>query len=191
MIFTKNYNEDYFIMTNILDSIDFYSGSDRRRMMTNSNIKHPSKSEGGSMLYGVTWRGYLNKERTRTKIADGVYCTKIRDDHPDLDEVFKEFASIYFPQFEWGQVQMNKNYPCPPHLDSSNVGESILCTFGEYTGGETCRFIDNKIIKHCERKPLQFDGSSILHWVQPFKGTRYSLVFFHNKTSRCYNKNLI
>ena len=119
MIFTKNYNEDYFIMTNILDSIDFYSGSDRRRMMTENGIKHPH------------------------------------------------------------------------NLDSSNVGESMLCTFGDYTGGETCRFIDNKIIKQSEREPLKFNGSKILHWVQPFKGTRYSLVFFHNKTSRHHNKNLI
>ena len=190
-IFTKNYNEDYFIMTNILDSIDFYSGSDRRRMMTENGVKHPHKNDGGSMLYGLTWRGFLTKEKNRTKIAEGVYCTKITDIEPDLDEVFKEFASIYFPDFEFGQVQMNKNFPCPPHLDSSNVGESMLCTFGDYTGGASCRFIENKIVKQIEREPLIFNGSNILHWVEPFKGIRYSLVFFHNKTSRHYKNNIV
>ena len=159
-IFTKNYNEDYFIMTNILDSIDFYSGSDRRRMMTENGVKHPPKNDGGSMLYGLTWRGFLTKEKNRTKIAEGVYCTKITDIEPDLAEVFKEFASIYFPDFDWGQVQMNKNFPCPPHLDSSNVGESMLCTFGDYTGGASCRFIENKIVKQIEREPLKFNGSN-------------------------------
>ena len=86
---------------------------------------------------------------------------------------------------------MNKNFPCPPHLDSSNVGESMLCTFGDYTGGASCRFIENKIVKQIEREPLKFNGSNILHWVEPFKGIRYSLVFFHNKTSRHYKNNIV
>ena len=105
--FTGDKNSDYSIMTTILDNIEFYSGTDRRDMMRKNGIKHPK--EGGSMLYGTTWKGYLSPTKSRTKVADGVYTTKVYDENPELDGIFKEYASLYFPEFEWGQVQMNKN----------------------------------------------------------------------------------
>ena len=80
---------------------------------------------------------------------------------------------------------MNKNYPCPPHFDSKNVGTSCMVAFGDYKGGDTCLFDaeENKINKYDAReRPMIFNGSKTLHWVEPIKGnkTRYSLVFFNN-----------
>tara|TARA_R110001632_G_scaffold44657_1_gene113464 strand:+ start:316 stop:900 length:585 start_codon:yes stop_codon:yes gene_type:complete len=186
-IFTGEKEADYFIMSDILDNIEFYSGTDRRKMMTKNNLKHPR--DGGSMLYGYTWKSYMSPTKSRTKVCDGVCKTKIMDAHPELQDIFKEYAQLYFPEFEYGQVQMNKNFPCPPHRDSANMGESVLCTFGDYIGGLTCIDIDNTIIKKDTRgHPSKFDGSKYLHWVETFKGTRYSLVFFHNRTSRIAQK---
>ena len=190
MIFTGEKEADYFIMTSILDNIEFYSGTERRNMMRKNGIKHPSKGEGGSMLYGYTWKGYLSPTKNRTKVIDGVYSTKIRDDYPELQEIFNEYSSIYFPDFEWGQVQMNKNFICPPHRDSANIGESVLCAFGDFKGGLTCVDIESKIKKYDgEIEPVIFNGSKYLHWVESFTGTRYTLVFFHNTSSRKILKN--
>tara|TARA_R110000765_G_scaffold79757_1_gene156823 strand:- start:1475 stop:2050 length:576 start_codon:yes stop_codon:yes gene_type:complete len=181
--FTGDKNSDYSIMTTILDNIEFYSGTDRRDMMRKNGIKHPK--EGGSMLYGTTWKGYLSPTKSRTKVADGVYTTKVYDENPELDGIFKEYASLYFPEFEWGQVQMNKNFICPPHRDSSNIGESVLCAFGDFKGGLTCVDLESKIRKYdSEIGPVRFNGSKYLHWVENFTGTRYTLVFFHNNSSR-------
>ena len=181
--FTGDKNSDYSIMTTILDNIEFYSGTDRRDMMRKNGIKHPK--EGGSMLYGTTWKGYLSPTKSRTKVADGVYTTKVYDENPELDGIFKEYASLYFPEFEWGQVQMNKNFICPPHRDSSNIGESVLCAFGDFKGGLTCVDLESKIRKYdSEIGPVRFNGSKYLHWVESFTGTRYTLVFFHNNSSR-------
>ncbi len=182
-IFTGDKLQDYTIMTTILETIDFYSGTERKQMMKKNGIKHPK--EGGSMLYGYTWKGYLSPTKQRTKVIEGVYSTKVRDDHPELEGVFKEYASLYFPDFKWGQVQMNKNFLCPPHRDSANIGESVLCAFGDFQGGLTCVDMDGKIVKHDgDINPVRFNGSKYLHWVENFTGTRYTLVFFHNRSSR-------
>ena len=180
MYFIGDWISDNVIMTSILDEIDFYSGTERKLM-----IKVPEKV-GGSMLYGTTWRGYLSPTKNRTKDEEtGLYKTKVYDLHPELKDVFKEFAELYFPEFVYTQVQMNKNFPCPPHKDKKNIGESVLCCFGNFTGGETCLYIDDKIVKiNSQEQPQRFDGSKILHWVQPYKGTRYSLVFFNNQKQK-------
>tara|TARA_R110002073_G_scaffold150416_3_gene304543 strand:- start:542 stop:1084 length:543 start_codon:yes stop_codon:yes gene_type:complete len=177
LYFTGEWYADNVIMTSMLDEVDFYSGTERKQM-----LKVPFK-EGGSMLYGTTWRGYLSPTKTRTKDPEtGLYRTKVYDLHPELKDVFKEFADLYFPDFEYTQVQMNKNFPCPPHKDKKNIGKSVLCCFGNYTGGDTCLYIDDKIVKiNSQDKPQRFNGSKVLHWVEQYKGTRYSLVFFINR----------
>tara|TARA_R110000824_G_scaffold299691_1_gene487738 strand:+ start:84 stop:650 length:567 start_codon:yes stop_codon:yes gene_type:complete len=186
-MFVGIYDIDCEIMTNILDNIKFYSGTERKKMLKKNKIKHPS--DGGSMLYGTTWRGYLSPTKTRTKdIETGLYKTKIMDQHPELKHIFRTFADFHFKDFEWTQVQMNKNFACGPHFDSTNIGESVLCTFGDFTGGNTAievQVIPEKILSEsCKDKPICFNGSKYKHWVEPWDGTRYSLVFFNNKSSK-------
>ena len=178
---TTTFSGDWFadnaIMTSILDQIDFYSGTERKKMLK------VSPKEGGSMLYGTTWKSYLSPTRSRTLDEDtGLYRTKVYDQHPELKNIFKEFADHHFPHFEYTQVQLNKNFRCPPHVDSKNIGESVLCCFGNFSGGETCLYINEKIVKiNAKEEPQIFNGSKILHWVDQYKGTRYSLVFFNNR----------
>ena len=171
---------DNAIMRSYLDEVKFYSGTERRKMLK------VSPNIGGSMLYGLTWRGYLAPGRTRTpSIYPKLWKTKVMDDYPELEEIFREFGEIHFPAFKWSQTQLNKNFPCPPHKDSTNVGNSILCCFGDYEGGNT-------IIDYGEKTGIQkFNGAKYPHWVEPIKsGTRYSLVFFTN-TSIDRKKNIV
>ena len=141
-MFSGDYEIDNLIMTDILDNIKFYSGSTRRKMLTTNGIKHPK--DGGSMLYGLTWRSYLKPGLNREQDpVSKMYKTKIMVEHPELKEIFDEFKDFHFPDFDYGSVQMNKNFECPRHID----------------------------------------GSKYYHYVEPFEGTRYSLVFFHNRSS--------
>ena len=44
---------------------------------------------------------------------------------------------------------------------------------------------DMLIVKvNANEEPQIFNGSKLLHWVQPYKGTRYSLVFFNNQKKK-------
>ena len=133
-LFTGNWKEDQNIMIKELDKIDFYSGTERKKML----------------------------------------------------KVPKNFASHHLPDFKYTQVQMNKNFPCPPHKDSSNIGESCLCVFGDFPDnqGLTCVKMDNGLTLRIDarQQPEIFNGAKYQHWVEPYdKGTRYSLVFFNNK----------
>tara|TARA_R110002012_G_scaffold5225_1_gene24070 strand:- start:271 stop:858 length:588 start_codon:yes stop_codon:yes gene_type:complete len=180
--FTGDWFADNYIMTTILDNIEFYCGGDRVRMMTKNKMKAVPKSVGGSMLYGLTWRS--RNSDTKTKKLDeetGLYMTKIKEETPELNQIFREFAFYYFPDFKWEQVQMNKNYKCPPHKDSQNIGESVLCCFGDFKGGETVvEYEDKQLVVNASFEPVKFNGSLNKHYVKDFTGTRYSLVFFKN-----------
>ncbi len=176
MYFTGDWLADNYLMTEILSTLEYYSGTERKKMCY-------TPKGTGSMLYGYTWKSYLSPTKNRTpSIYKGLWNTKVKDEYPELDNVFKEFAEIYFPDFQYLQVQMNKNFPCPPHFDSKNIGESILCCFGNYSGGRTYVQYSDKEIKKLDPRqaPCRFNGSQFLHWVEPYKGDRYSLVFYSN-----------
>ena len=99
--------------------------------------------------------------------------------HPDIMGIFKEFMVNHCPEFEFDSVYANKNVESKKHIDSSNTGNSLLVGLGDYTGGETVLYINNREQKFdINNYSLIFDGSKIEHQTLPFKGTRYSLVFF-------------
>lgn len=190
MVFTGDWELDNKIMEIYLDEMDIVSGSDRNKM------HYINKKLGGSALYGVTWKSYITPTRNRPPSLKwkNLYMTKLRVENPQMEKVFEEFAGIYFADFFWSQVQINKNYPAPKHLDSDNVGESYLCCFGKYDGGLTCvdfggmgKYAVCKL--NPREKPINFNGSKFEHWVEPFEGKRYSLVFFNNIKN--YEKKLI
>jgi len=190
MVFSGDWETDNLIMEDLLDIMDIVSGSDRNKM------HYMNKKIGGSALYGVTWKKYITPERNRppSEKWKGLYMTKLMVDNPEMEAIFEEFAKIYFADFFWTQVQINKNFPAPKHLDSMNVGESYLCCFGKYTGGETVvDFGGMGKYAPCNLnprlKPIKFNGSKFEHWVEPFEGKRYSLVFFNNIKN--YEKKLI
>lgn len=100
--------------------------------------------------------------------------------YPYIMELFEEFIDSHYPEFEFNSVYVNKNVKCKKHLDSKNVGESLLVGLGGYMGGETSLYINNKELKlNIQNNSLIFNGSEIEHRSLPFKGTRYSLVFFN------------
>ena len=53
--FKSDWFSDLYILENILDQVEFYSGSERRKMLTHNGYK--KTKESNSMLYGLTWRG--------------------------------------------------------------------------------------------------------------------------------------
>ncbi len=182
--FIDEWESDCLILEGYLSELEYYSGSER----TTGQFKSVKRSTGsGSMLYGVTWKGFLKYNKDGTKIfrekcpKTGLFYTKCRSLYPDLADIFKEFSFLYFPEFEWSQVQLNKNYRCPPHYDSSNIGESILLTLGDFKGGETVvKINDEEIIHDSHNKLIKFNGSKYLHWTTEFEGNRFALVFFTN-----------
>lgn len=94
-------------------------------------------------------------------------------------ETYKEIIKIgEFYKFPHTSIQVNKNLTCPPHKDRSNVGDSLLVSFGQYTGGE---IVIDGVTKSAYHNPQIFNGHNLTHYNLPHIGTKYSLVFFSIK----------
>jgi len=98
-------------------------------------------------------------------------------DRPYLYKLLLDFAEKHIT-CEWNAITVNVNYECKRHLDRGNGGPSTIVGFGDYSGGDL--IIENAgvatawDIKHT---PVTMDFNKHWHWVAPFDGNRYSLVF--------------
>lgn len=101
--------------------------------------------------------------------------------YPHIMPLFKTFMDSHYPLFKFNSVYVNRNTVVKQHLDSKNVGETILVGLGSYTDGKTVLYSEDGSENKFSIKThsLKFNGSKIIHSSEPFEGTRYSLVFFN------------
>lgn len=100
--------------------------------------------------------------------------------YPHIMPLFTKFIESHYPSFKFNSVFVNKNTIAKKHLDSKNVGESLIVGLGPYDNGETTLYTSSGIKKYnIQTRSLIFNGSNTYHKSEPFTGTRYSLVFFN------------
>ena len=181
--FTGDWENDLYILYAYIDCLEFYTGTESKKMNKGDKTK-----DSGRMLYGSTWKRYLTKDKDGNKIYrppdpknPKLALTKVKYQNPILEDVFKEFSDLHFPDFIYDSVQLTKNFQIERHIDSKNVGESVLIALGDYVGGETCIEYEGDVLEvDCRQSPIIFNGSECYHWVKPFiGGDRYSIVFFN------------
>ena len=126
-----------------------------------------SQKDARQTLFGkIKFQGKLQNSKSSLK-------------YTHIMPLFKEFINSHYSDFRFKSVYVNRNTVCKEHLDSKNTGKSLIVGLGKYTGGHTVLYINNKPKKiHIKNNSLIFNGSEILHKSEPFKGIRYSLVFF-------------
>jgi hypothetical protein len=88
--------------------------------------------------------------------------------------LLQELIQRHKPDFEYTTIQVNKNVFCDPHIDKNNVGPSYVIALGDFIGGHLVVEGKEFDIQHKFKK---FNGTKA-HWITPFKGTRYSIVYF-------------
>ena len=105
-----------------------------------------------------------------------VGVSKHSEKFPELTEyIFKFFDKLFC--FDFTSIQVNKNVCAPRHIDSKNVGVSLIISIGDYEGG-------NLIVEGIEYDTRYtahvFNGSTLEHWNSQIKsGTKYSFVLFN------------
>jgi len=93
---------------------------------------------------------------------------------PKLYRRLNKLMKLHKPDFKYTTIQVNKDVFCNPHIDKNNIGPSYGIAMGDFTGGELV--VEGKKF-NINRKFKKFNGT-LGHWITPFKGTRYSLIFF-------------
>ena len=126
----------------------------------------------------------LGKVRKLYSSCDGKVCkvpSTNNKKHPKLLAAAKSFLKSHDPNYKFEAVTINKNHAAAKHVDKNNKGHSYIIGLGNYTGGELV-FNDKKSPHHgtynIKNKWLKF-VSDTEHHVKPFKGTRYTLVYYH------------
>lgn len=166
-MFFPNYNKEYKKMNGAFNEILFQLENTKFPLnRTRTNVS--STPTEAFVLGQVNYRGQaLLNYRTR---GPSRYNKKF----PKLYRLLRKFMRTYAPNFEYTTIQVNKNIQSSPHFDKNNVGPSIIVALGDFIGGDLV--VEGKS-HNIKNRLLKFDGTKG-HWVTPFKGTRYSLVFF-------------
>lgn len=111
-----------------------------------------------------------------------------------LTRWLKERLPANMKEFTYTSININKQYAGKLHRDGNNVGPSFIKAFGEFSGGELNYWPRDggngplEDLKQKDKVQLDISDSLLLfdgnrgHLVQPFKGERYSLVFFSVRT---------
>ncbi len=103
---------------------------------------------------------------------------------PKYKKLFRESKKLMRlkdSKFKFTSIQYNKNHRAARHRDAKNTGVSYIVGLGDYKGGELIIFDEDEKnpVKHdIKGKFNTFDGSKYPHETAPFKGERYTLVFY-------------
>eukprot|EP00931_Biecheleriopsis_adriatica_P010486 TRINITY_DN11155_c0_g1_i1.p1 TRINITY_DN11155_c0_g1~~TRINITY_DN11155_c0_g1_i1.p1 ORF type:complete len:371 (-),score=51.23 TRINITY_DN11155_c0_g1_i1:22-1134(-) len=102
-------------------------------------------------------------------------------ERPNLARLLCAFARHELPSFRFTSIQVNKDYAAELHVDKYDAGDSRIIGLGDYTGGQL--WVDDGghggrgRVANLHGRWLGFDGN-LPHKVLPFKGRRYTLVYF-------------
>ena len=158
-------------MLKILEATDFPKNKGR------TNVLKKGQTYSQSMVLG--------KVRKMFSSCDGKMCkvpSRHNEKHKALLAATKSFLrSGTAKGYGFEAVTVNKNHASAKHTDKYNKGHSYIIGLGNYTGGELV-FTNKKSpyygTHNIRNRWLKFVGDTE-HYVKPFKGTRYTLVYYH------------
>ena len=129
-----------------------------------------------SMVLGKTMKMYCSKEKDSQKC---IRPSRFNKKFPVLLGLAKKFLKSNAPNYAFHSVTINKNHRSAKHTDRNNKGFSYIIGLGNYTGGDLVfESGDYKGSHNIKNKWLKFKGDHP-HFVKPFKGERYTLVYYH------------
>ncbi len=105
----------------------------------------------------------------------------------DLVSAIFELEGLIFPtRLPSSMVAVNRRASFRPHVDSgAGFGQtsSMIVGLGDYEGGELAVEGVEYDIRY---KPLEFNGWKERHWTVPFRGERFTLVYFTPLVNSAY-----
>ena len=140
-----------------------------KRMISYGNLAE-------SLCLGITKEFFVKKDKFRE--------SKYNKKYPELWQECKNMIHKIDPDFKYDCVMINHNAQCQKHIDSRNVGESIIVGLGDYNNGN---LQVEDWMYHIRHRPIKFNGSKLYHSTRDFTGDRWSMIFFRkNKEQNNY-----
>jgi len=140
---------------------------------------------------GVIARGVAFGFGMRRVQGYGSFSTNAQ--HPEVYKALREFGNAIAPKgWDYQTIQLNHNVRAKKHLDTNNVGKSVIIGIGDYNGGDL-RVFSPDSSKHqdynIKDRPILFNGAVLPHETQAFSNPteyergkgRYTIVFFRHR----------
>ena len=125
---------------------------------------------------GRTCNFGLTRSR-RTGYCNSRHCLK----RPDVYKKIFDFGKHVCPAgMDVTSVTLNLGVKAKKHIDSFNVGDSVIVGIGNYTNGKLRVYSsDSDYVAHdILNKPLMFNGSVFPHETEDFEGERYTIIYY-------------
>tara|TARA_Y100000389_G_scaffold24069_1_gene20761 strand:- start:1408 stop:2034 length:627 start_codon:yes stop_codon:yes gene_type:complete len=171
------------LVLELLRDAPFPKNTSRKNIFRTAHKENKAKYEGFVLgkinLLPVNW-----KKDSKGKTIKQTNSLKTKEKrYKKLFAECKKLMKMHDPKFKFTTIQYNKNMRAARHVDGRNVGTSYIIGLGDYTGGELIVYDNDKKPTGAVKNDLRgnffaFNGSKFLHEVAPFKGERYTVVFF-------------
>ena len=109
---------------------------------------------------------------------------------PEIHKAIFNFGNhVCPPGMDVTSITLNYGVKAKKHVDSFNVGDSVIVGIGEYVEGKL-RVFDGG--KECETytaydikdKPLMFNGAKLAHETEDFTGNRYTIIYYSQRPKK-------
>ena len=168
----------YRRLMSLLDHIPFEKVnppvSEKIGRLRAASVSNQSFSMGTTVGIGGGFTDGYNTKIIKDRVKNPVLRAMLKVLWDLLAEIAKEM------NFSYTTAYVNKNFSNVPHVDKNNVGMSLAISIGRFTGGRLVCETDDPYVLHAhktQRRPVIFDGHRP-HWVEPYKGTRYSVILY-------------
>jgi len=153
------------------------------RNTTVPKLKGSKASPGRATVIGFTGRSMSFGYALRTFKGYGELVAN--KNHRELFELLVEFGNAVVPKgWQYETITLNEGVKAKKHKDNHNTGDSVIVGIGDFTGGDIKVWdTDDKNGKvyNLHDQPLMFNGATHFHQTMPFKGERYTMIFYRQK----------
>lgn len=111
-------------------------------------------------------------------LAHGPSITASTKKNPELVKHLVTLMRRHDPTFRFSGIYINRNFCRVLHTDSGNLGDTYMLTLGDFVGGQLWIYPDRA--EDTRNQWVRFDGR-VPHCTYPFKGERYSVIFFASR----------
>ena len=146
--------------------------------------QRPNVARGGKLPTGFAYGLVKNRPYTASINGHKFQLSRFNSmpKYKEVGELAFKIMEQHNPQFKFTTIQFNKNNRTAKHKDSNNVGESYILGLGDYEGGELIVFDEdgrNPKKVNINNRFFKFNGSTLPHETAPFRGERFTMVFFN------------
>jgi hypothetical protein len=117
----------------------------------------------------------------------GISPFSANEREPELFKKVVQYGNEILPTgFKYSTITVNRNLKAKKHIDGGNTGFGAITFLGDYTGGGLYIYDtkDTPKLYDTHNRLIVFNGANLAHRTEPFKGTRYALIYYNQQTEK-------